>query len=487
MIAIQNMTLRDVYNWLGLRSAVTLFGRGETKITGICTDSRHIKNGELFIAIVGESMDGHDFIHQVQGVAGAVIVSRVIPGLKVPTIVVSDTRQALGEIALGYRKQFSLPLVSVAGSNGKTTVKEMLSAIVAQAVGADARLSTQGNLNNDLGVPFTLFRLRPEHKLGVIEVGMNHPGEIAWISSLVSAKVALVNNAQREHQEFMQSVEATAVENGASISALSPDGVAVFPFDDKCRNIWRGLAGERRRIEFGLVHDTNAALAADANVSYVFANTNSTTENFEIFYKTLRNTQSVQALVNIDGVHNVKNALGAAACALALGIDLNVVAKGLSGFKPAKGRLVRHALSDAVQLIDDSYNANPDSVRAAISILAAVHHTRVLVLGDMGEVGANGPQFHQEVGDFAKTQGIQHVLLFGEATRDTAIAAGAIAEHFEDMAVLVKRAKALVLASAQATILVKGSRFMKMERVVQALLEPADAVQIENVRAQHVA
>jgi UDP-N-acetylmuramoyl-tripeptide--D-alanyl-D-alanine ligase len=487
MIAIQNMTLRDVYNWLGMSSAVTLFGRAETKITGICTDSRHIKTGELFIAIVGESMDGHDFVHQVQGTASAVIVNRVMPGLKVPAIVVRDTRQALGEIALGYRRQFSLPLVSVAGSNGKTTVKEMLAAIVAQAVGADARLSTQGNLNNDLGVPFTLFRLRPEHQLGVIEIGMNHPGEIQWIASLVNAKVALVNNAQREHQEFMESVEATAVENGASISALSEDGVAVFPFDDKCRNIWRGLAGDRRRIEFGLVHDTNAALAADENVSYVFANTNSTTAAFEIFYKTLGSTQCVQASVNIDGVHNVRNALGAAACALALGIDLKVVAIGLGVFEPAKGRLVRHTLSNDVQLIDDSYNANPDSVRAAISILATMNNTRILVLGDMGEVGANGPQFHREVGEFAKAQGVQHLLLHGEATRDTSIAAGDIAEHFEDLAELVQRAKALLQTSSSTTILVKGSRFMKMERVVQSLIEPGNSAQIEKLKVQHAA
>jgi UDP-N-acetylmuramoyl-tripeptide--D-alanyl-D-alanine ligase len=485
MISIQNMTLRDVYNWLGIKSAVTLFGRAETKITGICTDSRNIKSGELFIAIVGESMDGHDFIEQVQDIAAAVVVNRVMPGLKVPTIVVSDTRQALGEIALGYRKQFSLPLVTVAGSNGKTTVKEMLSAIVAQAVGVNSRLSTQGNLNNDLGVPFTLFRLKPEHKLGVVEIGMNHPGEIAWISSLVKAQVALVNNAQREHQEFMASVEATAVENGASISALSENGIAIFPFDDKCRNIWRGLAGERRRIEFGLVHDTSAALAADSNVSYVFANTNSVPERFEIFYKTLGNSQSVQATVNIDGAHNVKNALGAAACALALGIELNVVAKGLVLFEPAKGRLVRHALPNDVQLIDDSYNANPDSVRAAINILAGANRTRVLVLGDMGEVGANGPLFHQEVGEYAKAQGIQHLLLLGQATRDTASAAGEIAEHFENFEALVQRLKAL--AQTPAIILVKGSRFMKMERVVQALSELEKPYPMENSKARHVA
>jgi UDP-N-acetylmuramoyl-tripeptide--D-alanyl-D-alanine ligase len=486
MINIHDMTLRDVFGWLGHSSAVTLYGRAETKITGICTDSRNIKSGELFIAIVGENMDGHDFIHQVQGVAGGVVISREVPGLKVPALVVADTRQALGEIALGYRKQFSLPLVSVAGSNGKTTVKEMLSSIAAQAVGSDFRLSTQGNLNNDLGVPFTLFRLNSAHKIGVIEIGMNHPGEIAWIASLVKAQVALVNNAQREHQEFMASVEATAVENGASISALDASGIAVFPFDDKCRNIWRGLAGNRRRIEFGLVHDTTAALSADFTVSYVFADINSTTNQFEIFYKTLAGTQCVQASINIDGVHNVKNALGAAACALALGIELNVVAQGLSTFEPAKGRLVRHTLPNGAQLIDDSYNANPDSVRAAISILASVNHTRVLVLGDMGEVGTSGPSFHQEVGEFAKAQGIQHLLLFGDATRDTAVAAGEAAEHFDDIAVLVQRARALT--QAPATILVKGSRFMKMERVVQALTEPANVMSIENIRAQqHVA
>jgi UDP-N-acetylmuramoyl-tripeptide--D-alanyl-D-alanine ligase len=486
MIDIQAMTLRNVYDWLGLRSAVTLFGRAETQITGICTDSRQIKPGELFIAIVGETMDGHDFVNRVQGIAAAVVVDRVMPGLKVPALVVKNTREALGEIALGYRSQFSLPLVSVAGSNGKTTVKEMLSSIVAQAVGIENRLSTLGNLNNDLGVPFTLFRLKPEHQIGVIEVGMNHPGEISWIASLVKAKVALVNNAQREHQEFMDSVEATAVENGASIAALYHDGVAVFPFDDKCRNIWRGLARERQRIEFGLVHDTNAALAADAAVSYVYANAMSTTDAFEIFYKTQASTKSVSAHVNIDGIHNVKNALAAAACALALGIGLNIIAKGLSMFEPAKGRLVRHALRSGAQLIDDSYNANPDSVRAAISILASTNTKRVLVLGDMGEVGANGPQFHREIGDFARTQGIHHLLLLGQATRDSAMAAGDIAEHFDYVDDLVARVRDLV--GAPVTILVKGSRFMKMERVVQALTEPVDVSAANNVKAHpHVA
>jgi UDP-N-acetylmuramoyl-tripeptide--D-alanyl-D-alanine ligase len=482
MTSIQNTTLREVFNCLGQRHAVTLFGSGQTRITGICTDSRLIKNGDLFIAIVGESMDGHDFVSQVQSVAAAVVTSRLLPDLKVPVLLARDTREALGEIALAYRKQLSVPLVSVAGSNGKTTVKEMLASIMLQAVGSEACLSTLGNLNNDLGVPFTLFRLKQEHKMGAIEIGMNHPGEIAWIASLVKAQVALVNNAQREHQEFMATVEATAVENGASISALDSNGIAVFPFDDKCRNIWRELSHDRTRIEFGLVPDTSVALAADAKVSYVYASANSQTDHFEIFFKTLTGLQSTLATVHIDGLHNVRNALAASACALALGIKLNVIAKGLAAFSPAKGRLVRHQLLSGAHLIDDSYNANPDSVRAAISILASIGEPRVLVLGDMGEVGAHGEQFHQEVGEFAASQGIQHVLLLGDATKASAQAAGGIAEHFTEVAALIERARQL--AQAPATVLVKGSRFMKMERVVQALTNVEHTAQKET---RHVA
>jgi UDP-N-acetylmuramoyl-tripeptide--D-alanyl-D-alanine ligase len=490
MIHMNDMTLHNVYEWVGRRRAVTLFGRGDTKITGVCTDSRHIKSGELFIAIVGESMDGHDFLTQVQSIAAAVVVDRFVPGLKIPALVVADTREALGEISLGYREQFSLPLVCVAGSNGKTTVKEMLAAIFARAVGADKRLSTQGNLNNDLGVPFTLFRLTNEHQLGVIEIGMNHPGEIAWIASLVKPKVAFVNNAQREHQEFMATVEATAVENGASISTLPDDGIAIFPFDDKCRNIWRELSAKRTRIEFGLVPDTNANLAADDTVSYVYASANSQTDQFDIYYRTKNSVQSARIGVRIDGQHNVKNALGAAACALALGINLDVIAQGLADFEPAKGRLVRHTLRSGACLIDDSYNANPDSVRAAISILATVSAPRVLVLGDMGEVGSNGPQFHQEIGEFAKLQGLEHLLLLGEATKDTAVAAGGIAEHFNDVDTLIQRAASLVNQGTptHATVLVKGSRFMKMERVVKALTEVEMVIaNTHSKESQHVA
>jgi UDP-N-acetylmuramoyl-tripeptide--D-alanyl-D-alanine ligase len=469
VINLSNTTLREVFGWLGVMQAATLRGDPTVRTSGICTDSRSLKKGELFVAIVGESFDAHDFLENVQTLASAVIISRPITGLRIPSILVADTKVALGEIALGYRHQFDVPLIAVAGSNGKTTVKEMIASILAQAVGADARLSTQGNLNNDLGVPFTLFRLNQGHRFGVVEMGMNHPGEMAAIAAMTQASVALVNNAQREHQEFMASVEATAVENGTVISALGSAGVAVFPFDDACVDIWRGLALSLTRFEFGL----GPCPVGDAN--YVFAAADSQPTGFTLSIKRKEVTalESMAISIQIDGQHNVRNALAATACCLAVGVDLKTIANGLSNFAPVKGRLVRHDLGDGVLLIDDSYNANPDSVRAAIDILAHRPASRILILGDMGEVGTQGPEFHREVGVFAKERGLQHVLLLGDATSETALGAGEIAEHFESIDALLERAEKIV--QAPATVLVKGSRFMKMERVVAALTEARHA------------
>jgi UDP-N-acetylmuramoyl-tripeptide--D-alanyl-D-alanine ligase len=469
MTDLLNTTLSELFVWLGAKQAATLRGEPSTRISGICTDSRNLQPGQLFVAIVGESFDAHDFLAEVQKLASAVIISRPVTGLRIPSILVSDTKMALGEIALGYRSQFSLPLIAVAGSNGKTTVKEMIAAVLAQSVGADARLSTQGNLNNDLGVPFTLFRLNQHHRFGVVEMGMNHPGEMAAIAAMTQASVALVNNAQREHQEFMASVEATAIENGTVISALSADGVAVFPYDDACVSVWRDLAEQRKRFEFGLGQYPKE----DAN--YVFASEQSQPDAFSLSVKRHRvaDIESISVSIQIDGQHNVRNALAASACCLAAGIDLKTIALGLANFAPAKGRLVRHDLGNGVLLIDDSYNANPDSVRAAIDILAHRPSPRILILGDMGEVGSQGPEFHREVGEFAKERGLHHVLLLGAATSETALGAGAIAEHFQSVDALLKRAEQIV--HAPATVLVKGSRFMKMERVVAALTEARHA------------
>ncbi len=478
LVQLNQLSLGQIYQWLGKHSAVTMLGNAQvqsTHVNGFCTDSRKLQAGDLFIAIVGENHDAHDFVVQAQEKAAAVIVERWVSGLKAPAFKVSSSRHALGEIAAGYRAQFSQPLITVAGSNGKTTIKEMLASVLAEAVGAERRLSTKGNLNNDLGVPFTLFDLAPAHQMGVVELGMNHPGEIAWISSLVKAQVALVNNAQREHQEFMESVEATAIENGASIAALDASGTAVFPFDDACAPVWRKLSGQRKRIEFGLASDFHRA---DQHMGLVIADPLSATSGFNLRFLADGNSavQEIHIQVAIDGLHNVRNALAASASALAIGISLPIIAKGLAKFQPAKGRLVRHVLSNNALLIDDSYNANPDSVRAAIQLLsglprphADLQAPRVLVLGDMGEVGTQGEAFHREIGEYAKASGIEFVLLLGEATRHTRESAGAHAEHFDSVEALIERARELV--QSNSVVLVKGSRFMRMERVVQALAE----------------
>ena len=243
-------SLREAFGWL---DSARLVGDGAVRVASVCTDSRAIDPGCLFFALRGERFDAHDFAVQAQAAgAAALVLERWVPGVRVPALLVRDARRALGLVAAGWRRRFSLPLIAVTGSNGKTTVKEMVSAILAAHYGEDARLATAGNLNNDVGVPLTVFRLSERFRAAVLELGMNQPGEIAWLARIARPTVTLVNNAQREHQEFMRSVEATARENGAAIAALGADGVAVYPGDDEYAPVWRELAGARRRVEFGL-------------------------------------------------------------------------------------------------------------------------------------------------------------------------------------------------------------------------------------------
>ncbi len=446
--------LREALGWL---SSGTLYGDGSARVGGVSTDTRGVAPGDLFVALRGERFDAHDFLAQAQaGGAAAVVFERWKAGIRLPAIRVDDTRRALGEIGRGWRARFDLPLVAVAGANGKTTVKEMISAILAEHFGEAQRLATRGNLNNDIGVPLTLLRLRPAHRAAVVELGTNHPGEIAWLAGVARPTVALVTNAQREHQEFLQGVEGSARENGAAIAALGADGVAVYPGDDPQAPVWRELAGARRRVEFGLDEDVRARYP-------VRAAPDARPERFELDLAGRR----VEVRLAIDGAHNVRNALAAAACGHALGIDASAIAAGLARFRPAMGRLARLRGAGGMVLIDDSYNANPDSVRAAIDALAACAGRRVLVLGDMGEVGAQGPQYHHEVGAYARERGIGRLLALGEASRDSVRAFGPDGEHFDAVEALVERARAL--SGADTTMLVKGSRFMKMERVVAAL------------------
>jgi UDP-N-acetylmuramoyl-tripeptide--D-alanyl-D-alanine ligase len=305
-------------------------------------------------------------------------------GLDLPAIVVPDTLAALGQVGHFWRARFAIPVIGVTGSNGKTTVKEMIAAILAQAYGEDGRLATRGNLNNEIGVPLTLMRLAPGHRAAVIELGMNHPGEIARLAKIAAPTVAMVNNAQREHQEFMHTVEAVALENGAVLAALPADGVAVYPGDDVYTPLWQALAGARRAITFGLdaASDVTCTHRAGAFGS-------------ELAVSARVKDKVAQFTVNLAaaGLHNVRNALAAIACALAAGVGQQAIVGGLEAFAPVSGRLQRKLAASGATVIDDTYNANPDSVRAAIDVLAASERPRVLVLGDMGEVGTRDASF----------------------------------------------------------------------------------------------
>jgi UDP-N-acetylmuramoyl-tripeptide--D-alanyl-D-alanine ligase len=453
------MSMMDLALALRLLPDATPVGDAATTVERVHSDTRTLQPGDFFVALKGERYDAHDFLPQAKA-AGAVaaLASRGLAEAGLPGLLVSDTRAALGEMAAAWRARLDLPLIAVTGSNGKTTVTQMIASILRAWLG-DAALATQGNFNNDIGVPLTLLRLRPAlHRAAVVELGMNHPGEIALLARIAAPTVVLVNNAQREHQEFMASIEAVARENGAALEALGATGTAVFPADDAQAPLWRALAGTRPTLTFAL----DGAVPADLHVEAVW--------NADHWAAVLHTPAGATAIaLRAAGWHNVKNALAATACALAAGCPLAAVTRGLEAFEPVKGRSQVKPLvlgGRAVTLIDDSYNANPDSVRAAIDVLASLPGPRWLVLGDMGEVGDQGPAFHAEVGAYARERGVDALWTAGAACEAAAAAYGSGARRFTDAAAL---AAAVAEAPAAAAIVVKGSRFMKMEQVVAAL------------------
>jgi UDP-N-acetylmuramoyl-tripeptide--D-alanyl-D-alanine ligase len=441
---------------------------------GISTDSRSIRPRQLFAAIKGERFDGHEFIEAViaAGCGGLLVEdwpvgcdAAWVAKLKRPlpvVIQVPSVRQALGDIARGWRKQFVLPVIAVTGSNGKTTVKEMIAAMLASQW-PQASLATQGNLNNDIGVPAMVMRLASQHQAAVFELGMNHPGEIAWLADVSLPTVALVNNAQREHQEFMASVQATAQENGQVFKALPRHGVAVFPGDEEFTPVWKQLAAANDQFCFGWAQDDAQAKALGLKAWAL----SDSSGPLQLHIDGQRLTVDLPLI----GQHNRRNALAAAACCHVAGVEPAHIAAGLGAIKPVRGRLVRSQWQGH-QLIDDTYNANPDSVLAAIDVLAKQPAPRVLVLGDMGEVGHQGEVFHREVGSHAANQGIEVLLCLGTASIASVQAFLSIApdhqgEHFSDLEALLTKLRATL--KQPSTVLVKGSRFMKMERVLLAL------------------
>jgi UDP-N-acetylmuramoyl-tripeptide--D-alanyl-D-alanine ligase len=449
----------------------------------VSNDTRSLEAGDLYVALRGPRFDGHDFAAAaLQRGAAALLVERDLP-VDRPQLVVDDSAAALGRLAAHWRARFPLPLIAVAGSNGKTTTTQMIAAILARAFADPAAVAgataapparwhaTRGNRNNEIGVPLTLLGLRPWHEAAVIELGMNHPGEIARLAAWARPDVAVVTNAQREHQEFLDSVEATARENGAAIAALSGAGTAVFPADDACAPLWRALAGARRVVDFSVAPATlqdplPAAVRATARLDSAHAH---------IGLQTPWGPLELQ--LALGGAHNARNAVAAASACLAIGVAPDAVAAGLAGFRPVAGRGTRRIGTGGATLIDDSYNANPDSLRAAVDLLAAQPGRRILVMGDMGEVGARAPQFHGEVGAYARARGVDRLLTVGAESAAAAAAFGPGASHHAGVDELIDAVRALLQPPAAGpggpreptTVLVKGSRFMRLERVVAAL------------------
>ena len=429
-------------------------------LQSIGTDSRNIVKNQLFIAIKGEHFDGNTFASDAikQG-AAAVLVSDANTQAR-PAVVVKDTRLALGALAKYWRNQFALPLVAVTGSNGKTTVKEMIVAILKAA--NKSVLATQGNLNNDIGMPMTLLNLNNKHDVAVIEMGMSHLGEIDYLTRIAQPTIALINNAGTAHIGELGSRENIAKAKGEIFTGLSNNGIALINADDDHADYWKSLNVGKTIITFGLNRpaDISAVFVEKAGLSEVQLSTPNGSVSFNLA---------------VLGKHNISNALAASAAAVALGVTNADIARGLSGMQAVYGRLQRKEGFNGAVLIDDTYNANPDSMRAAINVLASQKSiqqpTTIFVMGDMGELGENTLQMHAEVGLYAMQKGIQQFFTFGDLSAKASQAFGAQdkgAQHFSSLESLVDALKAKMKPGV--TVLVKGSRFMKMERVVKEIL-----------------
>jgi len=434
----------------------------DIEFTSVGSDSRVVVPGMLFVAIPGERFDGHAYVAAAlaQGAAGA-LVSQDFAACHadLPLVAVADTCLALGALAAHWRGHFRIPLIGVTGSNGKTTVKEMCAAILRADYGRHAVLATAGNLNNHIGMPLTLLKLRHEHHAAVIEMGMNHAGEIDVLTRIARPTVALVNNAQRAHLAGLGSVAGIARAKGEIFAGLGAEGVAVINADDPFADYWRGLNAGRRIVSFGF--DAEADVRGGWRASGFGGELSLATPQGD----------AILALP-VPGAHNARNALAAAAACLAAGVPLAPVVRGLSGYTGAKGRLQRRAGFNGALVIDDSYNANPDSMRAAIDVLAALPGRRIFVMGDMGEVGEAAGQVHSEIGGHAKSMGIDRLFALGDKSAAAAHDFGAGGSHHLGVDALVKALKPLM--NEEATVLVKGSRFMRMERVVEQIAERAD-------------
>ncbi|MDX5332915.1 MAG: UDP-N-acetylmuramoyl-tripeptide--D-alanyl-D-alanine ligase [Gammaproteobacteria bacterium] len=437
-------------SWLMLSDIAAMAGGeligADTAVQGVSTDSRNLREGDLFIALRGPRFDAHDFVPDLEAAVAAMVEH--LCDTVLPQVLVEDTRLALGRLARAWRARLSATVVGLTGSNGKTTVKEMIAAILQECGSVHA---TRGNLNNDIGVPLTLLALRDTHDYAVIEMGANHAGEIAYLTAIAQPHVALITNAGPAHLEGFGSIEGVSRAKGEIFQGLPADGVAVINADDSYADYWRGLNTGRRILSFGAEQaaDFTGSLAADGQLR-------------------MQTPEGELALdFALRGRHNLLNALCAAAAASAAGASLEAIRRGLAAMQPVSGRLQARVGRNGAALIDDSYNANPASMRAAIDVLAARPGRRVFVMGDMGELGGDATAMHAAIGEYARAAGIDRLHALGPLSAAAAEAFGASAEHHADWRALAQAVTDEL--SADVTVLVKGSRSMRMERVVAAL------------------
>ncbi len=432
----------------------------DVNVQSVGTDTRSITSEQLFVAIKGEHFDGNTFAPEaIQLGAAAALVSDGNVGVS-PAVLVQDTRLALGQLAHYWRQKFDLPVVAITGSNGKTTVKEMIAAILNAANGKV--LATKGNLNNDIGMPLTLLNLRAEHAYAVIEMGMNHLNEISYLSNIACPQVAVINNAGTAHIGELGSREAIAQAKGEIFDGLSEGGIAVINADDAFYDYWCSLNQGRKVVTFGL--DKKAEVSATYQV---FAT------HTQLALKTPEGVVTFN--ISVLGKHNVSNALAASAVAVALGITNRDIAQGLSQFNGVQGRLCLHAGYQQAVVIDDTYNANPDSMKAAIDVLVAQQSEStkklIFVMGDMAELGEDSTKMHAQIGQYAKQKAVSSVFSLGNFSQIATEAFGVGGQHFDSLETLVAAVKTVM--QADTCVLVKGSRSMKMERVVHAIVNNA--------------
>lgn len=428
----------------------------DVRFRGCSTDSRIIKAGEMFIALRGEHYDGHDFIGFAQQAGAVAAMVESYSDQSLPLIQVADSRKLMGQLAGLWRNNFKIPVIAITGSNGKTTVKEMVTNILSLQAPV---LSTHGNLNNEIGVPLTLFGIDHEHRFAVIEMGASHAREISYLSNLAKPTVALITQCAPAHLEGFGSVESIAKAKAEIFEGLPGSGTAIINNDDDYADFWRKKTSGYQQISFGVTSK------ADVCVSEAHINADAGNSYFRI----ITTKGSVEVTLNLPGKHNIQNALASAACCLAVDIPLEIIKKGLERTQSSTGRLqIKKGIHGAC-IFDDTYNANPVSLGVAMSMVAERSGRHWLVLGDMGELGADAHHLHTDAGEKARELGFERLYALGQLSKNAVAGFGNGAKHFPDADSLIQLLKTGL--DKDVTLLVKGSRIMAMEHVVKALTE----------------